>query len=584
MVNADDVDLLTEFTEAILPPCVMLLCHGVPVVLGIAPELPARGEVVGRYTRNGARRAVLVEVKELRVRPYVRAVPRDEDGHVAQNLDSLFLCVVVQAIPLRVEDVLLEPVEFDLIPLFFGEFFERGGIAAANLLRPLRPRGAVVFLLRRVKECVVVEPIRFLFAERAVVGVVLAVRAERSARLFEQIFLELLHSVKVDEGGIRLVRQEEVALCEPSTRDKRLGIDEHDVPGERRDGLIGRVSAADGTERENLPDLLSGFCKEVDEPVYLLSEVAHTVFRRERGRVQEDTRLALVAARFFALVQKQSVERRNFNAQPPALDLVGARGFETVLERAAGKVADVQLDRNALLGIAVERGDKYAVFLLMIEHIIAGADRACIGNDVTRAVERQDVARAQRVVLVADLNKPLHPAADLLVAVRPVVGAAVERVFEALHPNLVAVVNARHAGIGHLPQRRHEETARSKVELLGRHAHARLLDRGHPLIVRHAREHGDGALHIVTADEVHHRIEIFLRIVLDLTREPPCRQSAVRTPGEKVKEDRAQRIVHRRIHLIAREVFARRSVRDLVRRVLPHLADHNGVGVVLFQL
>ena len=88
----------------------------------------------------------------------------------------------------------------------------------------------------------------------------------------------------------------------------------------------------------------------------------------------------------------------------------------------------------------------------------------------------------------------------------------------------------------------------------------------------------------MAADEVHHRIEIFLRVVLDLACEPSCCLASIDRAREEVEHHRAQRIVHRRIHLAPREVFARRPVGDLVRGVLPDLTDHDGIGVALLQL
>ena len=166
----------------------------------------------------------------------------------------------------------------------------------------------------------------------------------------------------------------------------------------------------------------------------------------------------------------------------------------------------------------------------------------------------------------------------------PIIRSAVEGVLEALHPDLITVVDTGHAGIGHLPERRHEKAARAERELLRRHAYARLLDRRHPLVVGNAGKHGNRALHIVATDEVHHRVEIFPGVVLDLTGEAPRRLPSVQCTCEKVEPDRAQRIVHRRVHLIAREIFARRPIGDFVRRVLPDLADHDGVRVALFKL
>ena len=87
--------------------------------------------------------------------------------------------------------------------------------------------------------------------------------------------------------------------------------------------------------------------------------------------MQENARFALIAARLFALAQEEPEQRRNFDAQPTALDLIRARGFECILEHAAGKVAYICLDAQRLREAAVERGNEYAVFLLVVEHIVA---------------------------------------------------------------------------------------------------------------------------------------------------------------------------------------------------------------------
>ena len=55
----------------------------------------------------------------------------------------------------------------------------------------------------------------------------------------------------------------------------------------------------------------------------------------------------------------------------PALDLVGARWFKNILEHAAGKVTHIHLDGQRLRLVSVERRNKNAIFLLVIEHIVA---------------------------------------------------------------------------------------------------------------------------------------------------------------------------------------------------------------------
>ena len=188
--------------------------------------------------------------------------------------------------------------------------------------------------------------------------------------------------------------------------------------------------------------------------------------------MQEDTRLAFPALRLLTLTQEETEERRNLDPQVSALHLIGARGLECVLEHAAGEVTHIHLDGQCLREIAVECGNKDTVFLLLVEHIVARTDGTRIGNDIARTVERQDIACAQSIIFITNGDKALEPAANVLVAVLPIVGTAVERILEPLHPDLVAVVDTRYAGVGHLPERCHEKPPRPEVKLLVRHADA----------------------------------------------------------------------------------------------------------------
>ena len=304
MVDADDVHLLVQFLKAPLPPRILLGLHGLPVILRIAPELPIRSEVVRRHPRYRARRTILIEIEKLLMRPRIRAVLCHKDGHIAEDLNPLLPRVVMQAIPLQMKDVLLKPVELDLIPLTLRKRRERCWVAILDLVGPLHPRCTMILLLRRMKERIVIEPVCLLFTEVLVHLVLCALPAEYVKCLFEQILFELFDTRKIDEGSIRLIRQEEIFLRQPATGGKLLRIDHHDIAGKGRDGLIGRVAGTDRTERQNLPDLLPRLGEKVEEAVRLLSKIPHAVFRRQRSRMQENACLALITARFLALTKE----------------------------------------------------------------------------------------------------------------------------------------------------------------------------------------------------------------------------------------------------------------------------------------
>src|SRR5579859_690606 len=63
---------------------------------------------------------------------------------------------------------------------------------------------------------------------------------------------------------------------------KRIQIDEQRVSGERRKTLIGGIAVSGGTQRQYLPDFLSGSRQKVDELAGRISEVADAMATGQR--------------------------------------------------------------------------------------------------------------------------------------------------------------------------------------------------------------------------------------------------------------------------------------------------------------
>ena len=219
----------------------------------------------------------------------------------------------MELVPLCVEDVLLKAVKRNLLTLFFCKRCERRRITVPDFLRPHCPSCAVIFFLRRMKERIIIEPICLFFTKSAIVRIRFSGLMKCLGCLFEHLFLKLFHPTEVDEGGIGDIGNGEILLCHPTVLCQRLHVDHHDVPGKGRDGLIWRIAASNGTQREHLPNFLSGFCKEVYKTIRLFSEISHPIFGRQRSRMQKDARLAFIATRFFTLTQEQAKERWNFD-------------------------------------------------------------------------------------------------------------------------------------------------------------------------------------------------------------------------------------------------------------------------------
>ena len=115
--------------------------------------------------------------------------------------------------------------------------------------------------------------------------------------------------------------------------------------------------------------------------------------------------------------------------------------------------------------------------------------------------------------------------------------------------------------------------------MLGVEFEARLMDRRHAVVERRLAQERDGSLDVVAADEVHHHVEIFLRVVLSEALQKAHRLTPVDVVEQEVQDRLAERIVHRRVDLLPAKVLARHAVADLVRRVLPDLADEDRIGV-----
>ena len=154
-----------------------------------------------------------------------------------------------------------------------------------------------------------------------------------------------------------------------------------------------------------------------------------------------------------------------------------------------------------------------SVRLTMISAVSACADALVVEDAALGPQDPRSAPSAEGFAGVAELRQlGQHRAQPLLVAV-PAVEAAVERVAVALHPDLVAVVQAGHAGqgvddgVGHLQP--------EDALLVGVAGHAAAaLPLPAPAIGGLIRNDGEGALGIVGGEEVQGRIHGRGRVVL----------------------------------------------------------------------
>ena len=486
----------------------------------------------------------------------------------------------METLPLRVEEELHVFRKAHMLLETRREFFKGLRLPALHGLRPFRPILMLEIGLRRDEERIVVEPRRLARTERLVFRQFLAARLEEACvRFLQALMLERPDAREVDERTAALVEHFRLRGLEPALLHEVVEVDEHRIAREGRRRLIRRVAEIHGAERQDLPDLLPGLREEVEERIGRLAEVTDAVFRRQRGRMQQHARRTLVALRLDLLAQQHAMKGLHRHRYLPAHDIVTALRMERVDEDTLREVADIERHDPFLAAVAIENRDVGIVFRLFPEDVMTAADEAREREEIAVAIERQELARLERCMFVALLDVAAEPRLHIRIAVLPVVGAAVVGILEALHRDLVAVVDGGNARIRHLEEYGHQEARHTEIVVVVIHVVTRLLDGRHAVIERCLAEERERAHDIVTADEVHHRVEVFLRIVLAQALHAAHGETAVDVAHEEVKEMLAQRVVHRGIHLVAAEVLALLPVGDLVRGVLPNLADHHGVGI-----
>ena len=168
----------------------------------------------------------------------------------------------------------------------------------------------------------------------------------------------------------------------------------------------------------------------------------------------------------------------------------------------------------------------------------------------------------------------------ILVLAAPREGGAVVRVAVALQAGLVAVVDAWDAGQRHLQQGRDPQAADGEVRVVLVQAERVALVVAEGIRLRRVAQDGEKPDPVVAAQQVELARERLRRVVLHEGLGDAADLRSLDAVGEEVQEHLAQRVVHGAVELMAPEVVAEPVVRELVGRVLPDLADHDGVGLL----
>lgn len=114
VINAQVIGQGELAANPVNPPGISGLFMVIPVIKRVAPELSGFTEIIGRDSGYAGREALGIELEQLFVCPDVRAVERDKDRDIADNLNIVFMRIIAQLNPLLLENELYEAVIIDL--------------------------------------------------------------------------------------------------------------------------------------------------------------------------------------------------------------------------------------------------------------------------------------------------------------------------------------------------------------------------------------------------------------------------------------------------------------------------------------
>ena len=100
MVDSEAVKKRKRMLKPLYPPAVTVFSHIFPVKNRISPKLTLAAEAVGRHSRNSQRIKISVKLKLSGVSPDICAVMRNIYRQIADNINSVFVGIGFQRIPL----------------------------------------------------------------------------------------------------------------------------------------------------------------------------------------------------------------------------------------------------------------------------------------------------------------------------------------------------------------------------------------------------------------------------------------------------------------------------------------------------
>ena len=193
------------------------------------------------------------------MRPGIRRIGSHINRDISDNLNAKFICVLLQGAPLLRKFVLEEAVEIRL--LFRPAFPVRYGFrfSEPDLIGPFEPASSAHLILDCHEETVIVQPESVFpaeFPERIIGGYIASFKSLLQERETVLIKLLIIHPALI---VLPEVRRPDFLLRHKTFLQQSVQVNEIRISRECGKRLVRRIPVSCRTQRENLPETLSGF-------------------------------------------------------------------------------------------------------------------------------------------------------------------------------------------------------------------------------------------------------------------------------------------------------------------------------------
>ena len=158
MVDTQNIIHVEGIPHAAHPPVKAGLAMVIPAIKRVAPQLAGSGEAIRRTACHSNRIALVIQLEQLRMRPYISTVHGNINRNIAYNLNALAVGIVFQVLPLAVKLVLQELLELNIKVKLVSVMLNSVAIAELDILRPLVPALAAEEILQCHEQGIVFQP------------------------------------------------------------------------------------------------------------------------------------------------------------------------------------------------------------------------------------------------------------------------------------------------------------------------------------------------------------------------------------------------------------------------------------------